>query len=175
MALNFATTARYALRYMLGSTTIRDIDSGTQAMMQDVDDALHAEFFPGMIIWTARTTPSPNTARWLLCDGSSLLRTGYAELFSVIGTTYGAVDGTHFSLPDLRGRVAVMVDGSAGRLTVSADTLGSTGGLERQPAPTGHANEAGVIAGQTNHDPIETGDLLNVMQPYLMLNALIHI
>jgi len=43
---------------------------------------------------------------WLLCDGSSLLRAGtYADLFSVIGTTYGTVDGTHFTLPDLRDRM----------------------------------------------------------------------
>lgn len=42
---------------------------------------------------------------WLLCDGSSLLRSAYPDLFAVIGTTYGAVDGTHFTLPDGRGRV----------------------------------------------------------------------
>src|SRR5678809_291227 len=42
---------------------------------------------------------------WLLCDGSSLLRADYAALFTAIGTTYGAADGTHFSVPDLTGRV----------------------------------------------------------------------
>jgi len=40
---------------------------------------------------------------FLYCDGSSLLRTAYPELFAEIGTAYGAVDGTHFNLPDLRG------------------------------------------------------------------------
>ena len=41
---------------------------------------------------------------WINCDGSSLERTGtYANLFAVIGTTYGAADGTHFSVPDFRG------------------------------------------------------------------------
>lgn len=44
---------------------------------------------------------------WLLCDGSSVLRTTYSTLYGVIGTTYGSADGTHFTLPDLRGRVAV--------------------------------------------------------------------
>ena len=41
---------------------------------------------------------------WLVCNGASdLLRTGtYATLFGVIGTVWGAVDGTHFTLPDLR-------------------------------------------------------------------------
>ena len=42
---------------------------------------------------------------WLLCDGSSLSRSGtYADLFAVIGTNFGAADGTHFNIPDLRGR-----------------------------------------------------------------------
>jgi microcystin-dependent protein len=40
---------------------------------------------------------------FLFCDGSSQLRSTYAALFAVIGTTYGSVDGTHFNLPDTRG------------------------------------------------------------------------
>jgi microcystin-dependent protein len=41
---------------------------------------------------------------FLLCDGSSLLRAGtYASLFAVVGTTFGSADGTHFTLPDMRG------------------------------------------------------------------------
>ncbi len=41
---------------------------------------------------------------WILCDGASLLRAGtYAALFAVIGTTFGSVDGTHFTVPDMRG------------------------------------------------------------------------
>jgi len=39
---------------------------------------------------------------WLLCDGSAVSRTDYAELYAVIGTTYGAGDGIDtFNLPDL--------------------------------------------------------------------------
>ena len=40
---------------------------------------------------------------WLECDGTSLTRSVYIYLFNVIGTTFGAVDATHFTLPDLRG------------------------------------------------------------------------
>lgn len=47
---------------------------------------------------------SPDVVRWLQCDGASLLRDDYPDLFAVIGTNYGSLDGTHFSLPDLRGR-----------------------------------------------------------------------
>jgi len=57
----------------------------------------------GEIITYAGDT-SPDTTRWLVCDGSSLLRADYPDLFSVIGVLYGSVDGTHFNLPDLQGR-----------------------------------------------------------------------
>ena len=39
-------------------------------------------------------------AGFLLCNGASVLRTSYAVLFTAIGTAYGSVDGTHFTLPD---------------------------------------------------------------------------
>jgi microcystin-dependent protein len=63
-------------------------------------------------------------AGWLLCDGSSVSRTTYANLFAVIGITHGSGDGsTTFSLPDGRGRVIAgkgdMGGTSAGRLTVN--------------------------------------------------------
>lgn len=39
---------------------------------------------------------------WLLCNGGAISRTTYADLFAVIGTTYGAGDGsTTFNLPNL--------------------------------------------------------------------------
>ena len=44
---------------------------------------------------------------WLLCDGSAISRTDYAKLFSAIGTTWGAGDGsTTFNLPNSIGRFA---------------------------------------------------------------------
>lgn len=40
---------------------------------------------------------------FLLCDGSAVSRTDYAELFEVIGTSFGEGDGsTTFNIPDLR-------------------------------------------------------------------------
>lgn len=39
---------------------------------------------------------------YLLCDGSAVSRSTYADLFKVIGTTYGAGDGSStFNLPNL--------------------------------------------------------------------------
>jgi len=41
---------------------------------------------------------------WLAADGTAVSRSTYAALFTAIGTTYGAGDGsTTFALPDLRG------------------------------------------------------------------------
>lgn len=71
---------------------------------------------------------------WLLCDGGStgVLRTTYSALFAVIGTTYGAGDGsTTFNVPDLRGRVAAGRDNMGGtaanRMTVGVSGITGTG------------------------------------------------
>jgi len=50
---------------------------------------------------------------WMICDGRSLSRADYSELFGVIGTSYGNVDGASFNLPDCRGRVIAGI-GQAG-------------------------------------------------------------
>lgn len=51
-------------------------------------------------IWPAGVVP----AGYLECNGAAVSRTTYAALFAVIGTTYGAGDGsTTFNLPDYRG------------------------------------------------------------------------
>ncbi|MCX6879761.1 MAG: phage tail protein [Verrucomicrobia bacterium] len=43
-------------------------------------------------------------AGWVFCDGSSKLRTDpvFSRLFEIVGITYGADDGNHFNLPDMR-------------------------------------------------------------------------
>ena len=52
---------------------------------------------------------------WLICDGTAILRTTYADLFNAIGTTFGAGNGsTTFNLPDLRGEFIRGFDGGKG-------------------------------------------------------------
>ncbi|WP_033068773.1 phage tail protein [Thalassospira australica] len=52
---------------------------------------------------SAFAMPTPPTG-WLVCDGSAISRTEYADLFATIGTVWGAGDETStFNLPDLRG------------------------------------------------------------------------
>jgi len=104
-----------------------------------------------IVTWAGSTSPDPN---WLLCDGSSLVRADYPDLFAVIGVIYGSVDGTHFNLPDLQGRVGIGAGSGAG---LSTYTLGANGGEEAHTlvtaetpshshADTGHTHPEGIAA-----------------------------
>lgn len=84
---------------------------------------------PGTLAATARSTAPTG---WLICDGSNVSRTTYANLFAAISTNFGSGDGsTTFGLPDLKGRVPVGVDGSPSRLNgAHAETLAGSGGAD---------------------------------------------
>ncbi len=73
------------------------VDVKTSGTWQEVADRTPS----GAIIAFGGTTPP---AGWLLCDGAAVSRATYATLFSAIGVTWGAGDGTtSFNVPDLRG------------------------------------------------------------------------
>jgi microcystin-dependent protein len=67
---------------------------------------------------------------FLLCDGSAVSRTTYADLFAVIGEAFGQGDNsTTFNLPDSRGRFMRFADGGAGNDPDAASrTAMATGG-----------------------------------------------
>lgn len=78
---------------------------------------LYADCPVGTILAYGGTTPP---AGWFVCDGTALNRTSFAELFSVIGTQFGAGNGsTTFNIPDMR----EMVPRGAG--TQSLKTVGA--------------------------------------------------
>lgn len=52
-----------------------------------------------IMIWPSNNIPTG----WHLCDGSSMNRTDYASLFSIIDVTFGSNDSSSFNLPDMRG------------------------------------------------------------------------
>jgi microcystin-dependent protein len=94
---------------------------------------------------------------YLLCFGQAVSRTAYAGLFNVLGTAYGAGDGsTTFNLPDLRGRVAAGKDdmgGSAanritGTTVPNSPQLGANGGQETVTASVS-GSATGTVAGAT--------------------------
>jgi microcystin-dependent protein len=113
---------------------------------------LRASLPPGMVVpFAANMAPSG----WLLCSGAAVSRATFADLFAVIGTTFGAGDGTTtFNLPDLRGRLLVGKDDMGGtaasRVTsggsgVSGTVLGAVGGnqLLQQHTHTATVNDPG--------------------------------
>jgi len=42
---------------------------------------------------------------WLRCDGRSLLKNKYPELYEIIGTSFGSNSSDYFNIPDMKGRV----------------------------------------------------------------------
>jgi len=65
---------------------------------------------------------------WLLCDGSAVSRSTYADLFTAIGTTWGVGDGsTTFNVPDMRGRAPIGVGTGSG---LTSRSLAASGGAE---------------------------------------------
>ena len=64
-------------------------------------------------------------ANWLVCDGSEVSRTTYADLFSIIGTTYGEGDGsTTFNLPNKKGRVSAGYDANNEQFNAIGNRIG---------------------------------------------------
>ena len=92
-------------------------------------DAESDEVIGGLIPAGVITPFAGSTAPsgWLLCDGSAVSRTTYARLFQVIGTTYGAGNGsTTFNLPNLKGKIPVGYNSSE----TEFNSLGKTGGAK---------------------------------------------
>ena len=87
---------------------------------------------------------------WLMCNGAAVSRTTYAALFSTLGSTYGAGDGsTTFNLPDLRGEFVRGLDG--GRGVDSGRALGSAqSGENASHLHTGSTASAGDHSHSSN-------------------------
>jgi microcystin-dependent protein len=135
-------------------------------------------------------------ANFLLCDGSAVSRTTYAELFALISTTYGVGNGTTtFNLPNLKGSVAVGRDAAQAEF----DVLGETGGAKTVTLTTAmlpahshniqrtnsaasavapdasalYQTSANTGAAYTTTQSEGSGNAHNNLQPYLVLNYII--
>jgi microcystin-dependent protein len=98
---------------------------------------------------------------WNELDGSTASRTGNtAALFALLGTTYGAGDGsTTFTLPDTRGRVPV---GQGTGTGLTARALGASGGEETHVLITAELashNHSQILSDPTTNSTARTASL----------------
>ncbi|MBR3661774.1 MAG: tail fiber protein [Alphaproteobacteria bacterium] len=74
----------------------------TEELTAVITNIIKAQTFVGDVKTSVK---SENHGGWILCNGQELSRTVYADLFDVIGTRFGAGDGsTTFNVPDYRGK-----------------------------------------------------------------------
>ena len=80
-----------------------------------------------IVPWSSASVPSG----FLECNGAAVSRTTYAALFAIVGTTYGAGDGSStFNVPDLADNVPVgKSNNKALASTGGANTVTSTGNV----------------------------------------------
>ena len=134
----------------------------------------------GMIMPYAGTTIPE---KWMKCEGQTLSRTDYSELFSVIGTTYGSGDGsTTFNLPNIKGKMIIGYDSNDSDF----NTLGATGGSKSHTL-TNYELPKGAWISQEPDDGVsisvnsgnnygmntqsnQMGQPMNIMNPYIVFN-----
>jgi microcystin-dependent protein len=124
-----------------------------------------------------------------MCDGSAVSRATYAGLFTAIGSTYGAGDGSlTFNVPNLAGNFPIghngtyalgSSGGSASAILAhthaAANVLisdGSDDGLAGWGYPAGHA-EVGLENGMPTGAVVGPATTANSLPPYLTINFII--
>jgi microcystin-dependent protein len=91
-----------------GTIKAADINANFATLKTTIEGINAGSSPEGAIIAFGGTTAPTG---WLLCNGQTVSRSTYSALYSVIGNSFGAGDGsTTFHLPDLRGRFLRGVD-----------------------------------------------------------------
>jgi microcystin-dependent protein len=112
---------------------------------------------PGAMVDFGGTTAPTG---WLACDGAAISRTTFSNLFTALGTTWGAGDGsTTFNVPNLgnrfrRHRAVGSLAGAVGTLQ-SPTNLTHTHGVSGTTDPTGtdhtHSGTTSAMSANANH------------------------
>jgi len=119
--------------------------------------ALEAESTPtGSVHAVAYDASASVPSGYLYCGGAAVSRTTYANLFSLLGTTHGAGDGsTTFNLPDYRGRFLRGLDDGVGLDT--SRTIGS----EQANSNKSHSHAVTVDSESHSHTASSANDTHN--------------
>jgi len=100
-----------------------------------------------IVPWSSASVPSG----FLECNGTAVSRSTYSALFAIVGTTYGAGDGSStFNTPDLADNVPVGKSGTK--------ALASTGGANTVAA-------TGNVGGSTANATLSTSQLASHSHP----------
>ena len=125
---------------------------------------------------------------YLMCNGQAISRVDYADLFAVIGTSFGTGDGvTTFNVPNFNGRVSVGLNSS----DTDFNAIGKTGGSKYLQEHT-HAfkinssygapslSDGGLTGGTAGFNNNIVGNVVGVttgnsgnLQPYIVTNFII--
>ena len=115
-----------------------------------------------IVPWSDSSVPSG----FLECDGAAVSRTTYADLFAIVGTTYGVGDGsTTFNVPDLQDNVpvgksnnkALASTGGANTVTSTGNVGGSTANATLStPQLASHSHPGGAGTNTGRHQNINT-------------------
>ena len=124
-------TGANAIAVVTGGTAGISVDSSQNVEIAGSLSVSGAQGITGEIrMWSGSSAPTG----WLLCNGDSQSRTTYSDLYGIIGVNYGSADGSHFNVPDMRGRVPCGVGIGAGdgsENTVSGTAPSGTALTER--------------------------------------------
>ena len=110
-----------------------------------------------IVAWSGSAGSLPSG--YFLCDGSAVSRTTYAALYTIVGTTHGAGNGsTTFNLPDLRDRFVVGASNSTGDTTYPGVSPGATGGSATDTVTISGSDTVNIsVSGSTGFEQLQTG------------------
>jgi microcystin-dependent protein len=139
-----------------GSVLVSDSSQTLGVKWANANDTYFPTPTGAVISFAGSTAPTG----YALCDGSAIARSTYANLFAIIGTTYGAGDGSStFNVPNLKGRTVVAYD--VGQSDFNA--LGKIGGETTHELTVAelasHLHSYSTPSGDGTHD--HTGTIAN--------------
>ena len=124
--------------------------------MANLQDIVNRSEVGAIKPWTKTTAPDG----YLLCDGSAVSRSTYADLFAVISTTYGSGDGsTTFNVPQLQGKMPQGYDGNTYNLAGTGGANTVTVSVTNNQAASSTSNQSVTVTGSISNTSLTTAQM----------------